>query len=156
MHTLAGDFLASLQLTDLDGGTPLAQPRGLDLFERPMPGFPLGVLVVQDGVQGNYKIFSLADVNAVFPLPEPFDPNPPVVTDAGISDGGTDGGFTDAGAGAGGGAGGGGGGAGAGSGNTRPPPTADPNPTCGCTGGPFALLPALLALWCIRRRRFTP
>ena len=112
-----------------------------------MPGFPRGVLIVQDELTANYKLVSLAAVDAVFPLPPPYIPGaaPPPLVDAGSADAGTaDGGFTDAGVSDGGGVTGF---------NPRPAPSAvDPTPSCGCTGGAFTVLPALLLLWWIRRR----
>lgn len=177
VHSRDGGFLASLQFTG-DGGGMLGRPEELDVFEPPSPGFPRGVLVLQDALTANYKVVSLAAINDVFPLPEPFVPNPsnvdagnrPAVDagplpDAGPPDGGSG---TDGGAGADGGTGGGtdGGvdagmqmGTGGGIGGTPvgPAPGVQPmEPSCGCTGGPFALLPALLSLWFVRRRRTDP
>lgn len=147
-------FLASLQLGDTDGGPGLiTQTRFLDVFEQAVPGFPRGVLIVQDEVAGNYKVVSLAAVDAVVPLPPAFIPG---AVDAGPPDAGT---ATDGGADAGRGDGGSMSGTGGGSGG-RPPgpaPGVEPMPpSCGCTGGPFGMLPALLLLWWIRRLRNTP
>lgn len=157
VHSISGGqatFRTALQIGAPDGGGARAAfPHYLDVYERPLPGFPRGVLVVQDGTSGNYKIVSLADVNAVFPLPDPYIPGG--ATDAGVvpvpdagpdagTDAGVDAGVVDGGAGD------------AGSGGGRPPgpaPGVAPTPTCGCTGGPFAVLPALLLLWWIRRIR---
>lgn len=153
VHALIGSmatYRTALQIGDTDGGARSRVPRFVDVFEQPVPGFPRGVLVVQDGVTANYKLVSLADVNAVFPLPPPYLPGAVVVSDAG-TDGGADAGAVDGGVDAGvsdGGTGGGGGGL-----SPGPPHSADPMPTCGCTGGPFTILPALLLLWWIRRLR---
>lgn len=145
-------FRAALQFGDTDGGgARLTLPRSVDVFEQPLPGFPKGLLVIEDGASHNYKVVSLVDVDAVFPLPAPFGA-PPAPADAGVSDGGT----TDGGAPADGGTGGGGGSSGSGGGSGRPSgpgPGVEPTPACGCTGGPFAMLPALLLLWWIRRLR---
>ena len=164
VHSGGGAYLGTLTVGDVDGGAGvLGTPNSLDVFAQPAPGFPRGVLVVEDSATSNYKVISLADVDAVFPLPQPWIP--PVIVDGGTPDAGAaDGGTTDAGsADAGsrpdagptdGGATGAGGGSGGNSG--RPPPSADPmTPSCGCTGGPFALLPGVLLLWWIRRLRST-
>ncbi|MDP1822439.1 MAG: phytase [Archangium sp.] len=168
VHEHAGTtatFRTTLEIGDTDGGPGRSRfPRFLDVFAQAMPGFPRGVLVVEDGLMHNYKLVSLADVDAVFPLPPAYAFTPTAPSDAGVtdggavdagapSDGGTGGGGGDGGAG--GGAGGGGGAAGGGSGSpSRPSPNSvDPLPTCGCTGGSFAMLPALLLLWWIRRLR---
>ncbi len=152
-------FLTALQITTPDGGSgTLVTPKFLDVYERPTPGFPRGVLVVQDDALGNYKLVSLGDVDSVLPLPPPYIPpdgldagRPP---DAGVSDGGlTDGGFTDAGVRDGGPSGSGGG---TGQPSGPAPGSEPPTPSCGCTGGPFAVLPALLMLWWIRRRSTRP
>lgn len=184
VHSKDGGFLAALQFTSEDGGQTLGQPEELEVFEPGIPGFPRGVLVLQDALTATYKVVSLDVINDVFPLPEPFVPSPVMIDagirpdggfvfDAGVTDGGgaldagaSDGGSSDGGAdagptsdgGAGGGAGGGtGGGAGGGSGSpSRPGPGGTRNPSCGCTGSPFALLPALLSLWFVRRRRSAP
>jgi hypothetical protein len=156
VHTQTGDFVAALQIGEPDGGAVIAaRPRFVDVFESPVPLFPRGVLIVHDEFGANYKFVSLAAVDAVMPLPEPFvtggtlPSDGGLVTDAGVSDGGT----TDGGSGGGAGGGSGAGGAGGSGSPSRPAPGIEPPPSCGCSGGPFALLPALLALWCIRRRR---
>ena len=156
VHAHAGaqaTFLTSLELGDVDGGPArVTSPGFVDLFEQPVPGFPRGVMLVQDDGDGSYKLVSLSAVNEVFALPVAF--NPGAVADAGLADAGTDGGVTDAGV-VDAGVTDGGSGGGNGGGNTRPPPSAEPlTPSCGCTGGPFALLPALSLLWCLRRRGF--
>lgn len=149
VHSVAGalaTYRATLQIGMTDGGPQLGQPRHLDVYEQPVPGFPKGVLIVQDELAANYKLVSLAALDAVFPLPPPYLPGgaPPAIVDAGTdggADAGTpDGGFTDAGAGVFTGH------------NPGPAPGVDPTPSCGCTGGPFTVLPALLLLWWIRRR----
>lgn len=160
VHAHAGTqaaFLAALQFGDTDGGAArLTLPLTLDVFEQPLPGFPKGLLVIEDNASHNYKVVSLEDVDAVFPLPAPFGA-PPADADAGVPDAGmTDAGATDGGAPADGGTGGGGGSSGSGGGSGRPSgpgPGVEPTPACGCTGGPFAMLPALLLLWWIRRLR---
>lgn len=156
VHALAGaqaTFRTALEIGVPDGGSARVRgPKFVDVFEQPVAGFPRGVLVLHDGVMGNYKIVSLASVHAVFPLPDPFLPPAPAgdaglpsdagVADAGV-DGGVDGGVVD-------------GGTGGGGGSGRPPgpaPGVEPPPSCGCTGGPFTVLPALLLLWWIRRLR---
>lgn len=174
VHDKTGGFLATLSFTGDGGQTVRAEE--LDVFEPATPDFPRGVLVLQDALGGNYKIVSLEAVNAVFPLPAPFVPSPISVdggvgidggqpSDAGESDGGadggTDGGTADGGVDGGpvgGGGGGGTGGTGGGiGGDPRAPASANPmESSCGCTGGPFALLPALLSLWFVRRRRTAP
>ena len=162
VHAHAGaqaTFLTSLELGDVDGGTAtVTSPGFVDLFEQAVPGFPRGVMVVQDDGNGSYKLVSLAAVNEVFTLPPAFMPGMVVdagaPADAGLSDAGTDGGVTDAGV-VDAGVTDGGSGGGNGGGNSRPPDTAAPlTPSCGCTGGPFTLLPALFVLWCLRRRGF--
>lgn len=145
LHTVSGTqatFGAQLEFGPPDGGAVRVQlPQFLDVFDQPAPGFPRGVLVVQDTTGANYKLVSLADVALAFSLPPSF----PEAPDAGV-DGGVDAGS--------GGDGGSGLGVGGGSGTSRPPPSADPQPgPCGCTGGPFALFPALLLLWWFRRPR---
>ena len=143
-------FRASLTIADIDGGgAAVTNPAFVDIFEQAMPGFPRGVMVVQDDSNGSYKLVSLAAVNDVFALPAAF--NPVVVTDAGAPldagtpDGGrgdagiADAGVTDGGTG--------------GTSSSRPPPSAVvPPDSCGCSGGPFALFPFFL-LWCLRRPR---
>jgi myo-inositol-hexaphosphate 3-phosphohydrolase len=157
VHSVSGSlatFRTALQIGMTDGGPQLGQPHHLDVYERPVPGFPKGVLIVQDELTANYKLVSLAAVDAVFPLPDPWIPGgAPATLDSGVdagadggSDGGSpgDGGIVDGGA------------PGADGGGGRPPgpaPGVEPAPTCGCTGGPFAALPALLLLWWIRRLR---
>lgn len=154
VHSISGSratFLTALEIGAPDGGGARARlPRFVDVYALPVPGFPRGVLVVQDGASGNYKLVSLADLNAVFPLPEPFGAGP------GPADAGRDAGVGDAGTASDGGS---GGGAGGGGGSGLPPgpaPGVEPPPGCGCTGGPFAVLPALLLLWWIRRLRSSP
>ena len=170
VHSIAGSvgtFKAALQIGTGGANAQVLAPLYVAVFDQPLlPEFPKGVLVVQDGLVGNYKLVSLAAVDAVVPLPPAFIRGTSVssdggaagdggapgdggvvdggVSDAGVSDGGLgDGGFTD-----------GGGGAGGGSGRGGPGGSAEPVPmTCGCTGGPFTLLPALLLLWWIRRLR---
>ena len=150
VHSGQGAYLGTLSVGDVDGGpASLGRPDFLDVFAQPAPGFPRGVVVVEDAITANYKIISLADIDAVFPLPPSFAPPGP---DAGTgADAGTDAGTVvriDAGTGT-----GAGGGVG---GNPGPPPSAEPNtPSCGCTGGPFVILPGLLLLWWIRRLRQT-
>ncbi|MDP3157048.1 MAG: phytase [Archangium sp.] len=146
VHAMDGQFLATLQFANPDGGPATLRPNSFDVFELPTPTFPRGVLVVQDELMANYKLVDLDAVAAVFPLPAPFLPGAgtPGPVDGGS---GSDAGVTDGGSGTG--IGGGGG-----MGSPRPNPTVDPmTPSCGCTGGPFALLPALFLLWCIRRPR---
>ncbi len=149
VHGLDGGFLTTIQFANPDGGPATLRPSSFDVFERPTPTYPRGVLVVQDELVANYKLVDLAAVDAVFPLPAPFVPgtgfDAGTPADAGTLDGGTtDAGVTD---------GGSGGGTG-GVGNPQPAPSVvDMTPSCGCTGGPFALLPALFLLWCIRRPR---
>lgn len=155
VHSGQGAYLGTLSVGDVDGGpATLGKPDFLEVFAEPAPGFPRGAVVVEDAISANYKIISLADIDAVFPLPPSFAPPAPdagPVADAGAgADAGTDAGTgvrTDAGP----------GGAGGGSGlNPGPPPSAEPNtPSCGCTGGPFVILPGLLLLWWIRRLRQT-
>ncbi len=163
VHDKTGGFLATLSFTGDGGQTVRAEE--LDVFEPATPDFPRGVLVLQDALGGNYKVVSLEAVNAVFPLPAPFVPSPISIdggvgidggqaSDAGLSDGGFDGGTSDGGVDGGPAGGGSGGGTG---GTGGPPDSAMPMPSsCGCTGGPFALLPALLSLWFVRRRRTAP
>ena len=146
VHGLDGRFLATIQFANPDGGPATLRPNSFDVFEQPTPTFPRGVLVVQDELMANYKLVDLAAVDAVFPLPAPFLPGTgtPGTLDGGS---GTDAGVTDGGSST---AIGGGGGVS----DTRPAPSVVPMaPSCGCTGGPFALLPALILLWCIRRPR---
>lgn len=154
VHTGRGAYVGTLTVGDVDGGPrSLGTPDSLDVFAQPAPGFPRGVLVVEDSTNLNYKVVSLADVDAVFPLPPAWVP--PVIADGGSIDAGTsdagvrpDAGVTDGGA--------TGTGGGAGGQSSGPGPSADPmTPSCGCTGGPFGLLPGVLLLWWIRRLRST-
>ncbi len=150
VHSGQGAYLGTLTVGDVDGGPrSLGTPHFLEVFSQPAPGFPRGVVVVEDSTTANYKVISLAAVDAVFPLPPPFIPSA-ATPDAGLADGGmTDGGASsDAGTGP--------TGTGGGSGTGRPAPSAPPiPPACGCTGGPFVLLPGVLLLWWIRRLRST-
>ncbi len=149
VHGVGGGFLTTLRFANSDGGPATLRPRSFDVFEQPSANFPRGVLVLEDELVANYKLVDLRSVDAVFALPAPFIPGRPVAVDAGMNDAGpapdaglSDGGSTNTGGGSG------------GMGNSGAPPSADPlTPSCGCTGGPFALLPALFLLWCIRRPR---
>lgn len=134
-------FLTSLRFGDVDGGSAvLTQPRFLDVFEQPVPGFPRGLVIVHDELTANYKVISIATIDQSYPFP-PAELSGPGV-DAGLMDAGTsDAGVTD-----------GGGGGGLTGDPGGPPPSAQPRqPPCGCSGNPFALFPALLLLlWCAR------
>ncbi len=134
--------LGSFALGPPDGGAQrVGATQALDLTPLPLTGYPLGLLVVHDGLTANYKYVSLADLATTFvtstgfPLPIAVPPAPP---DAG-TDGGVDGG-TDAGHG-GGGMGGIGGIIG------------DPPKTCGCSSAEPVLPALLLGLWLVVRRR---
>lgn len=147
VHAVAGlqaTLVASFEVGAPDGGAVRARsPKHLDLTGG-FPDFPLGALVLHDGVSANYKLVSLLDVAPL--VPELLD------QDAGVSDGGvTDAGVADAGTRTDAGTGGGTGGTGRPGGTGSTPP--DEPSGCGCTDAPFALLPALLLLWSIRRPR---
>jgi uncharacterized protein (TIGR03382 family) len=145
LHELSGGTTASIgsfEVGEPDGGAVrVRSPRHLDVHELPLSGFPLGVLVVQDGVGGNYKVVDLAAVSAAVALP-PADGISAPTPDAGTVDAGVDGGSGTV-------IGGGGGGTIGGGGSTQPPITEG----CSCTSSPLALLPAVLLLWWIRRFR---
>lgn len=57
------------------GIDPVTHTDGLDVFSKPLPGYPRGVLTVQDdgnpksGVDQNFKVVSWADVEAALGLP---------------------------------------------------------------------------------------
>ena len=144
MHILSGaqaSFQAALQFGPPDGGGGRVQSRFLDVFESPLPGFPKGLLVLQDELTASYKVVSLVDVAAVTPLPEPPVPR----TDGGV-DGGVDGGRTTSTPGE------------TGGHSSGPGASAQPLPPCSC-GGPLSALPllsALLLLSWIRRLRTRP
>ncbi|MFT3714228.1 MAG: hypothetical protein QM817_41725 [Archangium sp.] len=135
-----------------DGGSVRARlPQHLASTLQPMPGFPKGMLAVQDTTLANYKLVSLEPLANLLQIPGvDFPPEP----DSGVSDGGrTDGGVTDGGADGGADGGGttgpGGGGTGPGGGRMDPPTG------CSCGNPLLVFLPALLLLWWIRRPRNT-
>jgi len=143
VHQVAGQqstFITQFALGAPDGGPTRANlMRHLALFPSGFPDFPLGALIVQDGVLANYKLVSLADVAPLVPQLVP-----PAAVDGGTS---LDGGVRDGGSGP------SGGGPGGVPGGGMPSGGVDPVATCGCTSAPLALLPAFLLLWWIRRPR---
>lgn len=142
--TLAGRF----EVGAPDGGAARAtSPAYVTVSQAPSREYPHGLLVIHSLTTADYKLVAWEDVASGL------SPPLPIVT--GGVDAGVDGGAGPVDAGSGGGGGGSGGiGAGGGSGSGQPAPGAEPSPTgCGCTGAPVALLPALLAVWWIRRSR---
>ncbi|HEY1089402.1 MAG TPA: hypothetical protein VGE37_16995, partial [Archangium sp.] len=152
LHEISGGstaFIGSFEVGEPDGGAARVRtPKHLDVHELPLSGFPRGVLVVQDGAGGNYKVVDLSAVSASVALP-PADGVTSPATDGGTPDAGIDAGV-DAGSGGGFGSGGGGGSGSTNDGGSTQPPLSD---GCSCTSSPLALLPAVLLLWWIRRFR---
>jgi myo-inositol-hexaphosphate 3-phosphohydrolase len=144
VSNLQSTFVTQFQVGPPDGGSSRARlTRHVAIFPEPVPDFPRGVLLVQDGVLANYKLVSMVDVAQVVP-----DLNAVTTPDGGL-DGGVDGGASlDGGTRPDGGSVGVTGGPGG-----MPSGEPTPTPTCGCHGGPLAVLPALLLLWWIRRPR---